>query len=259
MKTIFSMALLVAVLLGLSNFLYEESLYQVSDASRSFYDRRTSDHNLVELTKISDNIWVHTTYSDENGTRTPSNGLVALTSNGAILVDTPWNDEQTEELLVMVSNIFKKDIRVAIITHAHEDRIGGISTLMKNGIDVRSTGKTALAAEKAGFLKPQPSLDLEPAFTIEDVEVEVFYPGEGHTADNVTVWFPKDSVLFGGCLIKSLDSQAIGNVEDANLEAWPKSILNVMDRYAHAIIIVPGHGILGDSDLMGKTWELVSQ
>lgn len=259
MKTIFSMALIVAVLLGLSNFLYRESLYQLSDASKGFYDRRTSDHNLVELTKISDRIWVHTTYSDDNGTRTPSNGLVALTSNGAILVDTPWNDAQTEELLLMVRDIFKKDIQVAIITNAHENRIGGLSTLMKNGIDVRSTGRTALAAEKAGHFRPQPSLDLEPAFTIDDVDVEVFYPGAGHTGDNVTVWFPQDSVLFGGALIEPLDSPDIGNVDDANLEMWPKSVLNVMDRYAHASIIVPGHGIWGSSDLMGRTLELVTQ
>lgn len=259
MKTIFSMALIVAVLLGLSNFLYKEAVYQMPDANKGFYERRTSEHNLVELTKISDNIWVHTTYSDNNGSRTPSNGLIALTSNGVILVDTPWNDEQTEELLVMVNDIFKKDIQVAIITHAHEDRIGGISTLMKYDIDVRSTSRTALEAGRAGFIKPQPSLDLEPAFTIDDTDVEVFYPGEGHTADNVTVWFPQDSVLFGGCLIKSLDSQDIGNAEDANLEAWPTAVLNVMDRYAHAVIIVPGHGIWGNSDLMGRTWELVSQ
>ena len=253
------MALIAAILLGLSNFLYGEAVYQISDANKGFYDRRTSDHNLVELTKVSDNIWVHTTYSDDNGIRTPSNGLIALTSNGVILVDTPWNDEQTEELLMMVSDIFKKDIKVAIITHAHEDRIGGINTLMKYDIDVRSTGRTALEAEKSGLLKPQPSLDLEPAFTIDDTEVEVFYPGEGHTADNVTVWFPQDSVLFGGCLIKALDSQDIGNVEDANLEEWPSSVLNVMDRYAHSVIIVPGHGIWGDSDLLGITLELVSQ
>lgn len=51
----------------------------------------------------------------------------------------------------------KKAFSLAVITHAHEDRIGGISTLLDNKIDVRSTSATAKLSVNNGFKEPEPS------------------------------------------------------------------------------------------------------
>ena len=50
---------------------------------------------------------------------------------------------------------------------------------------------------------------------------EVFYPGAGHTQDNLVVWIPEAKLLFGGCLIKEERARHIGNVTDADLQGWP--------------------------------------
>ncbi len=115
----------------------------------------TDDSNYVELSKINDDVWIHTTYEDYKGNRVPSNGLVIITSEGMVLIDTPWNNEQTKELLEFASTTFKKDFVMALITHAHSDRIGGIDTLLSEKIDVRSTSLTSEEAEKNGFQKPK--------------------------------------------------------------------------------------------------------
>ncbi|SCY23449.1 subclass B1 metallo-beta-lactamase [Alkaliphilus peptidifermentans] len=224
-----------------------------------FYKSGSSDENYIELYKINDTIWVHTSYSIYNGYRVPSNGIVAISSNGLILVDTPWNNEQTRELLTLTKDVFKKDISIAIITHAHEDRIGGIDTLLENQVDVRSTSMTVKEAEKRGFNKPQPKLDSEPNFSVGNIDVEVFYPGEGHTVDNITVWFPQYKVLFGGCFIKSLDSKDKGNIEDANVQQWPYSVKNLLEKYPDAEVVIPGHGEWGSIDLIKHTLKLVSE
>ncbi|MCX7709173.1 MAG: subclass B1 metallo-beta-lactamase [Clostridia bacterium] len=222
--------------------------------------RGSEDKNYVELTKINDHLWVHTSYQDYNGSRTPSNGMVAVTSKSLVLIDTPWNTEQTKTLLELTKDTFKKDFTLAVITHAHVDRIGGINALLDRKIEVFSTKLTGELAEKNGFMKPSPGIELdEMTLDIDSMKIETFYPGEGHTADNITVWFPEDKVLFGGCLIKSADSTSIGNTQDANLKQWPMSVKKVLDGYKEAEIVVPGHGAWGDLSLIKHTLELLER
>lgn len=219
----------------------------------------SEDSNYVELVKVKDHIWVHTTYADFNGNRTPSNGLVIDTSAGLVLVDTPWNNDQTKELIKLVKSKLNRDFSLAIITHAHEDRIGGIDVLLENKIDVRSTSLTAQTAEKNGYKKPLPSLDSDPSIKVGDVRIEVFYPGEGHSADNIVVWVPQYKVLFGGCLVKALDSRGLGSITDANIEQWPVSVKKVLEKYPDAELVIPGHGKWGSIELVKHTLELLKK
>lgn len=219
----------------------------------------TEDSSYVELINISDRVWVHTTYENYNGIRTPSNGMLIDTSKGLVLIDTPWNNAQTKELIKLAKEKFKKDITLAIITHAHDDRIGGIDTLLENKIDVKSTSMTMKQAEKNGFKKPSPDLDERSDIMYGDTDIEVFYPGEGHTSDNIVVWLPKYNILFGGCLIKSLESTDIGNTADANLNEWPNSVKNLREKYPNAKVVVPGHGKWGGSELIDHTLELLKK
>lgn len=219
----------------------------------------TEDSNYVELNKVKDGIWVHTTYTDYKGSRTPSNGLVIETSDGLVLIDTPWNDEQTKELIKLTKSSFGKDLSLAVITHAHVDRIGGINTLLENKVAVRSTGLTAELAGEYGFRKPEPTLDSNPAFKHGEVAIEVFYPGEGHSSDNVVVWLTQEKVLFGGCIVKDLSSKGLGSTTDANIEQWPVSLGKVLDRYSEADVVIPGHGKWGGIELIKHTLELLKQ
>lgn len=234
----------------------KDSVSKETKVEGDFFKSGSEDSNYVELQRVKDNIWVHTTYANYNGARTPSNGVIAVTSKGLILIDTPWNNAQTRELIGLAKKIFNKEISLAVITHAHEDRIGGIDALIEKKIDVRSTGLTAKEAEKNGFKKPQTELEPGEKITLGDMNLEVFYPGEGHTVDNITVWFPQYKVLFGGCLIKSLESRDIGNIEDANIKQWPTSVNKVLRKYSDAEIVIPGHGKWGSLELVEHTLDL---
>ncbi|MBN1290826.1 MAG: hypothetical protein JXB48_03225 [Candidatus Latescibacteria bacterium] len=86
--------------------------------------------------------------------------------------------------------------------------------------------------------------------------VEIYYPGETHTEDNTVVYFKGKSLLFGGCMVKSMNSQSLGFTGDANLEEWPKSIKKVIERYTGDIIVIPGHGKWGYRNLLIHTLVL---
>jgi len=69
----------------------------------------------------------------------------------------------------------------------------------------------------------------------------VHYYGEGHTKDNVIVYFPDDKVVFGGCLIKAVDAGK-GNLEDANVAAWPETVRKLKRNYPDTKIVIADHG-----------------
>jgi len=70
------------------------------------------------------------------------------------------------------------------------------------------------------------------------------------------VWLAKHKILFGGCLVKSLQSKSLGNTADASIEIWPTSIQNVLNKYPDIEIVVPGHGKIGNVNLLKHTAKL---
>lgn len=243
-----------------SNKPKEVSSLETENLTESILKSGTDDSNFVQLTKINDNVWVHTTYYNDEGNRILSNGLLVRTSKGLVLIDTAWTNEQTEELIKLTKENFKQDITTAIITHAHMDKIGGIKTLLENKIDVKSTPLTAQLAEKSGYDKPNPSITSDDTvLEFGDTKLEVYFPGEGHTADNIVVWLPKDKILFGGCILKPLESKSIGNASDANMEAWPNSVENLINKFPDAEIVIPTHGDWGDKQILTHTLNLLKE
>jgi metallo-beta-lactamase class B len=221
-----------------------------------------SSTDKVELTKINDQLWVHTSYFTISGNSIPSYGLLGITDAGIVLVDTPWTNEQTKELLRMVKDQFNKPIRLAIFTHWHQDRIGGIATLIAEHIETASTAATAELAVKAGYPKPQRMINPKiETFKVGALSFETYFPGPGHTMDNIVVYFPQTRVLYGGCLVKPKNMTDLGNMADGDGTQYPNTIGNVMKRYPEAKIVIANHGTnpRGDFELLQYTLQLAKK
>ena len=215
------------------------------------------DASFVEIIRISPRVWVHTSSMTINGSRVDSNGLIVDLPNGIVLADTCWNDAQTRTLLKKIEDAFHKPVLLAVITHAHDDRIGGIRALREKGIKAVCTPLTKQKAVAAGYPAPLPELNDDiTTFAFDGFSIEVFYPGAGHTEDTITVWVPSDSVLFGACLVKSMETKNLGNTADAVIHEWAASIRRLISRYPDASIVIPGHGKWGGSELLRHTLEL---
>ncbi|MBD8501199.1 subclass B1 metallo-beta-lactamase [Paenibacillus sp. CAU 1523] len=209
---------------------------------------------------MQSNVWAYTTIGVVDGNRIPANGLILETSDELVLIDTPWNDELTEQLFKLLKKQFpKKKVTHAIVTHAHSDRVGGIKTLINRGIKVHSTALTAELAEQQGFDRPLGDLRNQSKMRINGLDIEIYYPGKGHTEDNIVVWLPKYKMLFGGCLIKSLDTKEIVNTPGSYVSNWPGAIEKVRKKYKNIKVVVPGHGESGNDRLLTHTIDLLKE
>ncbi|PJZ44756.1 subclass B1 metallo-beta-lactamase [Leptospira brenneri] len=211
----------------------------------------------LELERIKESVWKHKSFGIVNGNIMPSNGLVVVTSRGIVLIDTAWGLEQTIELEKLIQEKFKKEILFVVISHSHEDRSGGVPLFLKKGIPVYTSSRTGKLLSAKSMTGLRAVLDIQPRIPAGDQTVEVYFPGEGHTSDNIVVWLPDTHILFGGCLVRPLDAKDMGNTKDANLGEWENSVKKVLARYPDAEVVVPGHGDWGKLDLLRHTIRLL--
>jgi len=218
-----------------------------------------------------------------------SNSLLIRTSNSDyILVNTLCDNQGARMLADWMKNSFGEVNLVAINTGFHVDNLGGNEFLLSRGIAVYGSNLTAKLITERGqtekdrllegfkspenkkyydayknltFVPPNRIFDINEGLHLKigDEDVNVFYPGPSHTIDNVVVYFPKRKILFGGCMIKSLDSRDAGYAADADMQKWPRSVEKVWARYKDARIVVPGHGDYGDTGLIKHTIELLDR
>jgi glyoxylase-like metal-dependent hydrolase (beta-lactamase superfamily II) len=219
----------------------------------------------------------------------PSNSLLIRASKSDyVLVNTLCDNQGARQLVDWMKNSFGEVNLVAINTGFHVDNLGGNEFLLGKGIAVYGSDLTAKLitergqAEKSrlleGFKSPEnkkyydayKNLNFVPPNRVFDIneglqlktgdeDVNVFYPGPSHTIDNVVVYFPKRKILFGGCMIKSLDSKNLGYTADADLKEWPKAAGKILEKYSEARIVIPGHGNWGDIQLVKHTIQLLDK
>jgi len=214
----------------------------------------------LQVTQLRPGVWMHTSWKTyPNGSRYPSNGLIIQEGEDLTLVDTAWGVEATSQLLAWVNETLRCPVTRAVITHSHDDRSAGIPVLVEQGIPVFAESRTVALTVSSSDSK---SISLGPLGIGESAELgqtEVFFPGPGHSPDNVVVWIPAQRILFGGCLVKPADATTPGNTNDANLVNWPAAIDRVQERFGEAELVVPGHGAIGGRDLLDHTRELIEE
>lgn len=235
------------------------SLSALSCASRATQTPHTvATATPVTLRPLTDGVWLHTSVRHVDGMGTvPSHGLVIESREGLLLIDTAWGLDATRELLSQVRARFGRLPSAVIVTHAHDDRVGGLPALREEHIPAYATAATAaiVASHNEGAFDGALSSPIDRR-TLAGTEVGVFYPGAAHTPDNIVVWIPSRSVLFGGCMIRPAGARALGNLADADVSAWPESARRVVERYGSARVVVPSHGEPGDATLLTHTEEL---
>ncbi len=211
----------------------------------------------LKVKKLESGLWLHVSSKELPGMGVvPSNGLLVVGPEGTLLIDTPWTPEQTERLLAWLRESQHSTVVDAIATHFHADRLGGISALPGN-VRIHVLPATSELAARQGTTFPATPLQPETSLLLAGEAVQTFYPGAGHTHDNIVVWLPQRHVLYGGCFVKSAHSADLGNVADADISSWRTSVQRVIERYPSATVVVPGHGDPGGTELLVHTRDLV--
>lgn len=178
-----------------------------------------------------------------------SNSLVLeMKTRDVLLVDTPATPAATELLLDWVERTLKPRRMVAVNTHYHLDRMGGNAALRRRGIPIYGSDNTVRLLKRRGEEMRQLTIGwvsdpvqkkayaevplvapdkvfverLGKLLVFGRDSVEIFFPGAGHTPDNLVVYDRSRGILFGGCLLVGGDR--LGNLTEADPVSWVRAL-----------------------------------
>jgi metallo-beta-lactamase class B len=214
----------------------------------------------LRLIQITKNVWVHVTVEPIEGYgMVSSNGVIYIQKDKAFLFDTPISNTLTEILVKVISDSLKARVIGFVPNHWHQDCIGGLNYLKSIGVKSYANQLTIEEAIKHNRTSPENGFKESFRLKFSGKTIECWYPGPGHSKDNIVVWLPSEKVLFAGCMVKEMKSNGLGNLSDADVKSWPATIEKVMKKYKNTQIVVPGHGIWGGLELLKHTQELLKK
>jgi metallo-beta-lactamase class B len=198
-------------------------------------------NNQLQISHLTDDFYVYTTYSIYKGDHIGANGMYLVTNKGAVLFDTPWDTTQFQPLLDSIRLKHHLKVVLCIATHFHEDRTGGLAYYRGQGIRTFTTKRTDDLSRARGMNRAQFLMAEDTVFKIGQYSFRAYYPGPGHAPDNIVIWFARERILYGGCLIKSINDTSLGNLSDANTKKYATSLKNVQHECRNPRYIITGH------------------
>jgi metallo-beta-lactamase class B len=212
----------------------------------------------LEIIKISDDAFVHVSYAIVPGYgRVAANGLIFINNTDAFLFDTPWNDSLTMLLVTYLKEHMGLKITGFIPNHWHNDCMGGLGYLQSQKIDSYANQKTIEIAMSKNLPAPVHGFNDSLQLSLGNKVIDCYFFGAAHSVDNIVVWIPSEKILFPGCMVKCLNSTDLGNTSDGDLKAYPGTIDKLIEKFRTAKIVIPGHGQIGELDLLFHTRDLL--
>ena len=208
---------------------------------------------------LTDQFYIYTTYNTYNGQQIPAHGMYLLTEKGAVLFDTPWDSTQFQPLLDSIQMKHHQQVIICIATHWHSDRTAGLEYYKSKGIQTFTTVKTDSLCvlnhkKRAEFL-----MQKDTVMHVGSYDFETYYPGEGHTTDNIVIWFPKQKILYGGCLIKGAEAEDLGFLGDGNKRTYAATLKNVRKKFPNPKFVIVSHHDWHNKNALNHSIELAEQ
>ncbi len=209
----------------------------------------------LKIKEICPGVWMHTSYLEiPKYGPFPCNGMIWVEGNEALVFDTPTSDLVAQDLIRHVQEIEGLQIKGIVVTHFHIDCLGGLRAFHEHKIPSYGSAKTFVWGLKRDKVLPQERFSKKFILQLGSKTVENRFFGAGHTMDNIVVYLPDKQVLFGGCLVKELGAGK-GNLADADVKAWPKTLAKIKRKYPALKHVIPGHGKPGGMELLDYTIE----
>lgn len=217
---------------------------------------------MTDFTPVADRIWVaRHEWMDVN--------VVAVEGErGLLVLDTFASEALGRAVIEDLRRVSAAPLRYAVNTHVHFDHTFGNAAFAAQGAEVVAHELTAAALPAhAAQVRAQAALDAadddryasvaatgvaEPTRTFSsalvldlgDRQVELVYPGRGHTDGDLVVRVPDADVLLAGDLVEESAARdgVPGFGEDCWPMDWPATLDLVLGLVGPDTVVVPGHG-----------------
>jgi metallo-beta-lactamase class B len=174
--------------------------------------------------------------------------MYLVTNDGVIMFDTPWDTTQLQPLLDTIKIRHNKSVVMCFATHWHSDKTAGLEYYRQQGIKTYTTVLTDELSKKNNRKRAEFLMAKDTVFNVGQYSFETYYPGQGHTVDNIVIWFKNEKILYGGCLIKGAFDEDLGYLDDGNIKEYETTLRRVKDRCKKPKFIIVAHSDWKDTN-----------
>ncbi len=205
--------------------------------------------DLPRIVKITGNVYG---YEGIHNSGMPTVSLIVVGNDGVLVADGQGSPEATQAMLDAIAKVTTKPLKWYVVGSDHGDHTGGNSVLPKDLTFIVSPASKAQLERDAAAAKPPRVVVVPPAAMAGDkqvvnvggTEVQVLNLGRAHTGGDLSVFLPKEGILF-------MSEAYLNRVFPAMRSAYPSEWLKTLDR-AIAMNVqhyIPGHGFVEDPEV----------
>ena len=189
----------------------------------------------VEVEKVADNVYLYS----HNAHRS-----LFVVTDGGILVTDPQSASAARLYLQEIRKISRAPIRYLVYSHHHDDHVSGGAEF---GSDLVRIAHSKLvdhlgSSASSAIAPPHVTFSEKLSVFLDDLEIQLLYPGPSETDDNIIVFVPDRKVAFG---VDTVGVRRLPwrNMAGANPSMWMEALKKMAALDFE--ILAPGHGPTG--------------
>jgi glyoxylase-like metal-dependent hydrolase (beta-lactamase superfamily II) len=168
--------------------------------------------------------------------------LVVIGNDGVLVADGQGNVAQTQEMVDWIKKTTTQPIKYVVICSDHGDHTGGNAAFPEGAtFIVHPTSKKVLDDARRSPTKTE-IVPHRRVFRLGSTDVEVLFLGRAHTGGDLSVYLPKEKVLF---MSEAYLHWLFPAMRSAYPTEWIQTLKNA--ETMDATWFVPGHGFVDDA------------
>ena len=215
--------------------------------------RGLKESDFPRIHKLADNVYIYEMIrAPFLGEQFTTNNLVVVTSEGVLIADAQGSPADTTRLVEEVKKLTPQPIKYVVLGSEHGDHTGGNAMFPAGVTFISHPGAKANLERQSNAPNRAPDAPkiMVPAEVVADqrvmrlggTEIRIMHLGRAHTGTDLTVYLPREKVLF-------MSETYFHNLFPAGGAGFPSEWIASIKK-AEAMDVttfVPGHGFIDDA------------
>ncbi len=179
--------------------------------------------------------------------KAPSGNVTMLVGKKHVLLIDAKFPQDHDGIIKVVRSVTDLPVRYVIDTHLHADHAGGNPAMQMIGADIiASEGARQIMAERQSPGLPDIAIRDYLRIYLDDMPVDLYYLGRGHTGTDIVIHLPTKRILVSGDLFALYEPYraVIDYSAGGSLREWTHTLDRVLALDFDTVI--PGHSGLTD-------------
>jgi len=220
------------------------------------YKRGYTEADFPRVQKLADNVYSYEQIRSAGSEKFTTVSLFVVTSAGVLVADGQGSVEETGRMLAEIAKVTAQPVTHLVIGSDHGDHTAG-NAAFPPGIRVFATpiSRDILSRGRAAAT-PQDITPVEQQLTLSlgGTEIQLLFLGRAHTGGDLSVYLPKEKVLF-------MSEAYLNRLFPAMRSAYPSEWVKTIEK-AQAMDVttyVPGHGFVESPAILKEELENARQ